>query len=59
MLDWLRAFAADKHPGDPGYPRRVFLVHGDPEAQVALEPKVRDLGFATHVPYWHERVALE
>ena len=29
-------------PGDPGYPRRVFLVHGDPEAQVALEPKVRD-----------------
>ena len=59
LLDWLRAFAADKHPGDPGYPRRVFLVHGDPEAQVALEPKVRDLGFATHVPYWHERVALE
>ena len=59
LLDWLRPFAADKHPGDPGYPRRVFLVHGDPEAQVALEPKVRDLGFATHVPYWHERVTLE
>ena len=34
-------FAAGKRPGDPGYPRRVFLVHGDPEAQVALEPKVR------------------
>ena len=25
----------------PAIPRRVFLVHGDPEAQVALEPKVR------------------
>ena len=23
---------AGKRPGDPGYPRRVFLVHGDPEA---------------------------
>ena len=37
----------------------IFLVHGDPEAQVALEPKVRDLGFATHVPHWHERVILD
>jgi metallo-beta-lactamase family protein len=59
LLDWLRAFVVDKHPGEPGYPRRVFLVHGDPEAQVALEPKVRELGFATHVPFWHERVTLE
>ena len=52
-------FAAGKRPGDPGYPRRVFLVHGDPEAQIALEPKVRELGFATHVPHWHERVTLD
>jgi metallo-beta-lactamase family protein len=59
LLDWLGNFAAGKEPGDPGYPRRVFLVHGDPEAQVALEPKVRDLGFATHVPHWHERVTLD
>ena len=43
----------------PAIPRRVFLVHGDPDAQVALEPKVRDLGFATHVPHWHERVTLD
>ena len=54
-----RDFAAGKRPGDPGYPRRVFLVHGDPEAQIALEPKVRDLGFATHVPHWHEHVTLD
>lgn len=59
LLDWLAGFAEGKRPGDPGYPRRIFLVHGDPEAQVALEPKVRDLGFATHVPHWHERVELD
>jgi metallo-beta-lactamase family protein len=59
LLDWLGRFADGKGPGDRGYPRRVFLVHGDPEAQVVLEPRVRDLGFATHVPHWHERVELE
>ena len=35
-----RQLRAGRQPGDPGYPRTVFLVHGDPEAQVALEPKV-------------------
>ena len=59
LLAWLAHFAAGKEPGDRGYPRRVYLVHGDPEAQVALEPKVRELGFATHVPHWHERVTLD
>jgi metallo-beta-lactamase family protein len=59
LLDWLGRFVDGKRPGDPGYPRRVFLVHGDPEAQIALEPKVRDLGLATHVPHWHERVTLD
>ena len=59
LLDWLGHFAAGKRPGDPGYPRRVFLVHGDPEGQIALEPKVRAIGFATLVPHWHERVDLD
>ena len=59
LLDWLGHFTAGKRPGDPGYPRRVFLVHGDPEAQIALEPKVRDIGLATHIPHWHERVTLD
>jgi Cft2 family RNA processing exonuclease len=59
LLAWLRAFTKGKRPGDAGYPRRVFLVHGDPEAQVAIEPKVQALGLATHVPHWHERVALD
>ena len=58
LLDWLGRFGAGRRPGDAGYPRRVFLVHGDPEAQVVLEPKVQALGFATHVPHWHERVEL-
>ncbi len=59
LLDWLRAFGAGRKPGDPGYPRRVFLVHGDPDAQVILEPKVQALGYATHVPHWHEQVTLD
>jgi metallo-beta-lactamase family protein len=59
LLDWLGGFCAGRRPGDPGYPKRVFLVHGDPEAQIALEPKVQALGLATHVPHWHERVTLD
>ena len=58
LLDWLGHFIAGKHPGDPGYPRRVFLVHGDPEAQIAIEPKVRALGFTTKIPHWRETVTL-
>jgi metallo-beta-lactamase family protein len=58
LLTWLGGFAAGLRSGDPGFPRRVFLVHGDPEAQVALAPKVTALGFEVHVPHWHERVAL-
>jgi metallo-beta-lactamase family protein len=59
LLDWLAHFTVGKRPGDPGYPRRVFLVHGDPDAQVALEPRVQALGLATHVPHWHEHVVLD
>ena len=32
LLDWIRNFGRGKKPGEPGYPRTVFLVHGDPEA---------------------------
>jgi Cft2 family RNA processing exonuclease len=59
VLDWIGRFRDGKRPGDPGYPRRVFLVHGDPDAQIALEPKVQALGLETHIPRWHERVTLE
>ena len=59
LLAWLSSFGRDRRAGDAGFPRRVFLVHGDPEAQVALEPKVRALGFDAYIPRWHERVALD
>jgi Cft2 family RNA processing exonuclease len=59
LLDWLANFARDKHSGAAGFPRRVFLVHGDPEAQIAIEPKVQALGFETHIPHWREAVTLD
>src|SRR4051812_15883682 len=58
LLDWLRHFADGKSAGSAGLPRTVFLVHGDPQAQVVMEPKVKALGFATHIPHWREVVPL-
>jgi len=40
-------------------PQTIFLIHGDPEAQVALAPKVEALGFNVRIPHWHERVTLD
>ena len=59
LLDWLANFARGKEKGSSGFPRRVFLVHGDPEAQIAIEPKVQALGFDTHIPHWREKVTLD
>jgi metallo-beta-lactamase family protein len=59
LLDWLAGFAAGKRAGAPGFPRRVFLVHGDPGPQAELAPKVSALGFDVHVPHWHETVTLD
>jgi len=50
LLAWLGNFATK--------PRTTFIVHGDPAAQAAFEPKVRALGFATAVPAWRETVDL-
>ena len=58
LLDWIGNFATGRRPGDPGYPKQVFLVHGDPEAQLAIAPKVSALGFEVHVPHWRERLTL-
>jgi metallo-beta-lactamase family protein len=52
LLDWIRAFKKPRL-------KRVFIVHGDPDAQAAIEPKIRALGFDTHIPKWHERVTLD
>ena len=59
LLQWLSNFVRGKKPGDPGFPRHVFLVHGDPEAQAAIEPKIRALGLPTYIPRWHETVVLD
>jgi metallo-beta-lactamase family protein len=54
LLDWLGHFArAERRP------RRVFLVHGDPEAVTALEPRVRALGLEPYRPTWREEVTLD
>ena len=59
LLDWIRGFVEGRRPGDPGVPRRVFLVHGDPGPQAELAPKVEALGFEVHIPRWHETVTLD
>jgi metallo-beta-lactamase family protein len=59
LLDWVGNFARGKQPGDAGFPRRVFIVHGDPAAQAALAPKVRALGFDVDIPKWHDEVTLD
>ena len=58
LLAWLAHFAEGKTAGSPGFPKTVFLVHGDPEAQIAIEPKVQALGLTTKIPHWREVVAL-
>jgi metallo-beta-lactamase family protein len=58
LLDWLRGFGRGRKPGETGYPRTVFLVHGDPDAQLAIAPRVEALGFRVHIPRWREQVDL-
>jgi metallo-beta-lactamase family protein len=59
LLSWLGNFIAGRKPDDPGVPRRVFIVHGDPDAQAALEPKIQALGLPTMTPHWHQHVILD
>ena len=60
--DYRRAgqqYATGLQAGDPGVSRRVFIVHGDPDAQIALEPKIQALGLPTLAPHWHQHVTLD
>jgi metallo-beta-lactamase family protein len=68
LLAWLGNFGRGATPstrspgsnaGEARRPQTIFLIHGDPEAQVALAPKVTALGFNVHIPKWHERVTLD
>jgi len=58
LLDWIGNFAKGKKAGDRGFPKRVFIIHGDPPNEAALEPRVKALGFDTHIPVWRESVTL-
>jgi metallo-beta-lactamase family protein len=53
LLDWVRHFSTAARR-----PRRVFIVHGDPEAAEALEPKIQAMGLPTHRPAFREEVEL-
>jgi metallo-beta-lactamase family protein len=59
LLAWLGNFIKGRRTGDPGVPRRVFIVHGDPEAQEAIRPKIEALGLPTLIPHWHQSVKLD
>jgi metallo-beta-lactamase family protein len=59
LLEWLGHFVEGRKAGDPGVPRRIFIVHGDPDAQAILEPKVQALGLPTMAPHWHQRVVID
>jgi Cft2 family RNA processing exonuclease len=59
LLAWLGHFSAGRKPGDPGLPRRVFIVHGEPEAQASLQPKIEALGLPAMAPHWHQTVVLD
>jgi metallo-beta-lactamase family protein len=58
LLDWVGSFAKGKRGGDPGFPKTVYVVHGDPAAELAIAPKIANLGFITHVPTYREKVTL-
>jgi metallo-beta-lactamase family protein len=59
ILTWLGHFIEGRKAGDPGVPRQVFIVHGDPEAQQAIQPKIQALGLSASAPHWHEHVKLD
>ena len=36
----------------------IFIVHGDPDAELAVEARVKGLGLTAHRPAWREEVDL-
>jgi metallo-beta-lactamase family protein len=60
LEDWVRGFAASGgSTGADGAPKRVFVVHGDPDAAQAFGNRIHaDLGFDVHLPTYRESVVL-
>jgi metallo-beta-lactamase family protein len=60
LEDWVRNFAAvgGAVAGD-GRPKRVFVVHGDPDAASAFANRIHgDLGLDAYLPTYQEQVVL-
>ena len=54
LLDWLRGFTR----GDR-LPKKVFVVHADPDAAKAIVPRIKELGLEPHAPVRRETVVLD
>jgi metallo-beta-lactamase family protein len=53
LVDWLRHFAnASRRP------RRVFVVHGDPDGVKAVAARVSELGLQPYCPAWREAIEV-
>ena len=50
LLAWLASFSTK--------PKTVFIVHGEPAAQAALQSKIVAMGLGTRIPRWRETVEL-
>jgi Cft2 family RNA processing exonuclease len=59
VLAWLSHFIEGRKTGDAGVPRKIFIVHGDADAQQAIEPKIEALGLPSLAPHWHQVVQLD
>jgi metallo-beta-lactamase family protein len=58
LAAWLEHFTAKADASD-GRPKRVFLVHGDPDATAAFAKRIRgELGLEVHIPRYREVVTL-
>jgi metallo-beta-lactamase family protein len=61
LTAWLAHFAGSVPGTDasPARPRRVFLVHGDPDATAPFAERLRrELGLDVHIPSYREIVNL-
>jgi metallo-beta-lactamase family protein len=60
LQEWLAGFArAGGTDASDGRPKRVFVVHGDPDAATAFAERIRqDLHLEAHLPEYRETVVL-
>lgn len=60
LEDWVRNFAAaGGSVGGDGRPKRVFVVHGDPDAASAFAQRIKgDLGLDAYLPSYQEQIVL-